>query len=162
MREKTRGSSCFFSHFAFSLPDVALCSASKVATLCKFAGRCAQGVLDPLMIPGPRAVLVPYSLSSASLGPLDPKVCSSPATRPLPARLPLWVATFFYCSRSGKTGFGRARTDQGPQHTHYIRHLVASWSHFSPHALFFHIFLKKCFLPRQEAHFCRSTHRFVN
>ena len=45
----------------------------------KFAGPCAHGVWDPVFIPRPmsRAVLfVLSSLSWASLGPLDPKVCS--------------------------------------------------------------------------------------
>ena len=49
-----------------------------------FAGPCAQGVWDPVIIPRPmsRAVLfVPSTLSWASMGPLDPKVCSLTATR---------------------------------------------------------------------------------
>ena len=51
-----------------------------------FAGPCAQGVWDPVIIPRPmsRAVLfVPSTLSWASLGPLDPKVCSLAAGRRL-------------------------------------------------------------------------------
>ena len=30
---------------------------------------------------------------------------------------------------------GRARTDQGRQHTHHIPQLIVSWRNFSPHAL---------------------------
>ena len=70
-------------------------------------------------------------------------------------------ATFFDCSRSGKTGVGHMRTDRGPQHTHYIPQLIASWSNFSPRVIFFIFFGKNASCPRWEAHFCRSTHRIL-
>ena len=126
----------------------------------KFAGPCAQGVWDPVIIPRPmsRAVLfVPSTLSWASLGPLDPKVCSSTATRRilggswrLLGGLSLWVATFCTLKKRRVLPFdlrlGGARTDQGPQHTHHIPQLIVPWPYFSPHALFFDIFLKKASL----------------
>ena len=31
---------------------------------------------------------------------------------------------------------GRARTDQGSQHTHHIAQLIVPWTSFSPHTLF--------------------------
>ena len=37
---------------------------------------------------------------------------------------------------------GRARTDQGRQHTHHIGQLMVPWPNSSPHALILHIFLK--------------------
>ena len=65
--------------------------------------------------------------------------------------LSLWVATFCTLKKRRALPFdlhlGGARTDQGPQHTHHIPQLMVSWPIFSPHALFFHLFLKKCFLP---------------
>ena len=65
--------------------------------------------------------------------------------------LSLWVATFCTLKKRRVLPFdlhlGGARTDQGPQHTHHIPQLMVSWPIFSPHALFFHLFLKKCFLP---------------
>ena len=70
--------------------------------------------------------------------------------------------SIFYCSRSGKTALGRTRADQGPQHTHYISQLLASWSDFSPHVRFFHIFWKTASRPQWEAHFCRSAHRIFH
>ena len=55
----------------------------------------------------------------------------------------------FFCSLHGplELNLEPTRTDQGPQLTHYIRQLIASWSNFSPYALCFHMPLKKCFLP---------------
>ena len=70
--------------------------------------------MDPSWIPG------------GSL--LDPRGCS------------LWVATFFYCFRSGKSELGRMLTDQAPQLTHHIRQLMVSLSNFLLHALCFHVF----------------------
>ena len=49
--------------------------------------------------------------------------------------LPLRGATFFSCSRSGKTAFGRLRTDQSPQHMHYLCYLMHPWSNFPPHTI---------------------------
>ena len=49
----------------------------------------------------------------------------------------------FYCWCSGKTAFGRARTDQAPQLTHHICQLMVSLSNFPLHALFFYVFLEK-------------------
>ena len=42
---------------------------------------------------------------------------------------------FFSCSRSGKTAFGRLRTDQSPQHMHYLCYLMHPWSNFPPHTI---------------------------
>ena len=64
--------------------------------------------------------------------------------------LSLWVATFCTLKKRRVLPFdlhlGRARTDQGRQHTHHIPQLIVSWPNFSPHAFFFHIFLKKACL----------------
>ena len=68
----------------------------------------------------------------------------------------------FYCCGSGKTAFGRARTDQGPQLTHYIRQLMGFLSSSPLHALFFHIFSKKCSPPSVGSTFLKiGPHHFA-
>ena len=106
----------------------------------KFAGPCAQGVLDPVMIP------CPMSLSCAvlfcSIGSFS--IRTSPrgigSQKYAPCWLPLSVATFFTLKKRRVLPFdlhmGRARTDQGRQHTHHIPQLIVSWSNLSPQALF--------------------------
>ena len=44
---------------------------------------------------------------------------------------------FLYCSRSGKTAFGRARTGQGPQLTHNIRYIYGAAFKFGIRGLIF-------------------------
>ena len=54
--------------------------------------------------------------------------------------LSLWVATFCTLKKRRVLPFdlhlGRARTDQGRQHTHHIAQLIVSWPIFSTHAQF--------------------------
>ena len=121
-----------------------------------FAGPCAQGVLDPVIIPCPisRRPFLFYGSSCASLGALDPKVCSSVAPRWLPVGLSLWVATFGTLKKRAVSPYDLnlepSRTDQGPQHTHHIPththhipQLMVFWSIFPIHATFGHHFSKK-------------------
>ena len=72
------------------------------------------------------------------------------APRRMVGGFPLWVATFCTLKKRRVLPFdlhlGGARTDQGRQHTHHIPQLMVSWPNFSPHALFFHIFLKNASL----------------
>ena len=67
----------------------------------KFAGPCAQGVLDPVIVPCPMSLgcavlfvlIKDYAFLRASAHESVPLAGYSPATRRLPAGFPLWVAT---------------------------------------------------------------------
>ena len=79
---------------------------------------------------------IPGAIGSKSVLPDG----SSADGRRLPGAFPLWVATFCTLKKRRVLPFdlhlGRARTDQGRQHTHHGAQLIVSWLNFSPHALF--------------------------
>ena len=94
-----------------------------------------------------------------SWGAMDPKSVSPVDPRWIRGGSPVLVVVgrdfFVYCSRSGKTAFGRARTDQAPQLTHYIRQLMASLSNFLLHALI-SCFLEKVLPAKPGSTFLKS------
>ena len=69
---------------------------------------------------------------------------------------------FFSCSRSGKTAFGRLRTDQSPQQMHYLCYLMLSWSDFPLHALLFNICSEKCSPPFVNRTILHQTYNFLD
>ena len=114
----------------------------------KFAGPLAQGVLDPVISHFPSAVLVLWFFLDHPRGPGSQK-CDPWWLLGGSSVAPRWLLggslvdfrcgsrLCFYCCGSGKTAFGRARTDQGPQLAHYIRHLYASAFKFGLRGLIF-------------------------
>ena len=79
----------------------------------EFSGTCAQGVLDPLIFHVPSAVLILWFFLEHPRGHGSEK-CD-----------PWWIVDagrdfFLIALAPEKTTFGRVRTDQGPQLTHYI------------------------------------------
>ena len=98
----------------------------------KFAVPCAQGVLDPLIIPCPMGrscSIRSFFYLEASLGALEPESVLLGGS----SVAPWWLLG--------------GLPHQGTQHTHYMCQLPPFWSFFPPLAIFFTIFLKKCFLP---------------